>query len=359
MLLESFDFITSKENFYIAQRNTLRGEHKYHRDAMEFNKDGRYNLEQLRQSLISNTYKPSTYEYFVVKDPKEREIYAPKYSDKIVHHAINNYMADEFKYLFIPNTFACIKERGNHLALNALMNVLKETRLEYGEDCYCVNIDVEKFFFNIDHDLLKVSLSEVILDPRTLNLFNVIIDHSPTNPGIPLGNLMSQSLANFTLDPLDQLFYNQYEHEYYIRYMDDIYIIARNEREASNVLDFVRNYLKDNLKLSIHPEKSRYFRALDGFDALGFKVYPDHMELLETSKRRILERLECLRTNPHDIIIKELEDSINGWLNFAKQADVDNFVNYLIESFPGLYLNNGGRFVINPRVLGRSSSIFF
>jgi RNA-directed DNA polymerase len=96
-----FEQIINENNIDLAYKKSQKGKMKYKYKSILFSQNLTYNLNELRNLLISNEYQPGKYNEFVVKEPKERIIFSPEYSDKIVHHAINNILKDIYINLVI------------------------------------------------------------------------------------------------------------------------------------------------------------------------------------------------------------------------------------------------------------------
>ena len=149
------------------------------------------NILNLHESLTNKTYHTSDYSTFTIFEPKEREIFRlPYYPDRIVHHAIMNVLEPIFVANFTADTYSCIKERGIHAASYALRDALKDVP----GTTYYLKFDIRKFYPSIDHTILKQLLRRKFKDKDLLWLLDDIIDS--TN-GLPIGNYLSQYLANF------------------------------------------------------------------------------------------------------------------------------------------------------------------
>ena len=112
-----FDRIIDEDNLYRAYKRVQSGKGKYRPDAMIFSRDETYNLFNLRQSLIDETYEFGGYTTFPVFEPKKRIVNAPTYSkDKIVQIAINHVLKEIYYPCFIYDSYACIDLKGAHRA---------------------------------------------------------------------------------------------------------------------------------------------------------------------------------------------------------------------------------------------------
>jgi len=155
------------------------------------------NIINLYHVLNKREYKTSLYTVYTISEPKKREIYRlPYYPDRIVHHGIMNILKPIFLSIFTADTYSCIEGRGIH----GVWRTLRKSLLDVQGTTYCLKLDIKKFYPSIDHDILKVLLRKKFKDPRLLLLLDEIINSAP---GIPIGNYLSQYLANFYLTYFD------------------------------------------------------------------------------------------------------------------------------------------------------------
>ena len=337
--------ILNPENMRLAFDKTRIGKSKFKNAASKFNEDSVTNLELLVSELIDGEYTPLPYTKFTLFDPKERIVHAPRYKDKIVQHAINNVLAPIFAKLFIPDSYACVVGKGNSRAVKQLQHYLKLGSSEYGTGYYLVKADIQKFFYTIDRSILETILGQFIYCPWTYALLCRIIDSSPGELGLPLGNLTSQLFANLYLNQLDQYVKRTLQVKYYIRYADDIFCVLPTKLRATEVLNGISNFVSTKLNLKLHPLKSSVLKPVNGLDALGFKIFPNEIRLKHASKERIRQRLkhiECPVTI--DDAVRQIEQSLNGWVNHAKISTNWAFIESLVEKYEYISLDSKTRF---------------
>jgi len=160
----------------------------------------------LSEDLENGTYKTSNYKTFSIYEPKERLIFKlPYYPDRIAHHAIMNILKPIWIKTFIHQTYSSIEGRGIHSLKNELFGVLQE---HPKETIYCLKMDVHKFYPSINHDILKIRVRKKIKDSKVLALLDEIIDSTDSltpRVGFPIGNYLSQYLANVYLSEFDHI----------------------------------------------------------------------------------------------------------------------------------------------------------
>jgi len=344
-----FEAIVEPSNVEQAYKECMRGKSKYKVDAMLFDRDKTYNLGQLVESLKNGTYEMDEYIQFYVYEPKERKIYAPKFKDKLVQAMINNVIKHIYNRCFSFDSYACIDGKGTHKASGRISHFLRKASWEYGDDAFIIKLDVSKFFYSIDRDVLKELLPKKLKCKQTLELLYKIIDSSPNELGLPLGNITSHILANIYLNEFDQYCKRHLGLRYYVRYMDDSCTIVRNKDEAKRVLACMVEFLESKLKLIANPKKTRIFPIEQGVNIVGFKTYKTHKLLRDDSKRKIKRKLRkmenLIRTGR--MTTDKAEQMVNSWLGHSKNASSNNFIYRLLLKHDFLTLDHKGVFKIH------------
>lgn len=284
-----YDKICSIENLKLADKRARKGKSKQ-KGVINHDLNREANIQNLHYLLVNQEYKTSKYTIFTIKDPKEREIYRlPYYPDRIAHHAIMNILEPIFLSTFTRDTYNCIKKRGIHGALYALRKGLKN--LKYSR--YCLKFDIKKFYPSVNHFILKSLLKRKFKDIKLLNLLFEIINSAK---GLPIGNYLSQFLANFYLTYFDHWIKEVLRVKYYYRYCDDIIILAPTKVLSWEYLNKIREYLKIKLNLNIK-ENYKVFPVKLGIDFVGYKSYPKYSLLRDRIKRRFIKMIRRYRNN--------------------------------------------------------------
>ena len=181
-----FDSICTMNNFKIAYTNATRGK-KHYTDVKFIERRGinRY-LRKLLRDVRNGTYEVSDYDVFdKFTGEKWRTIYRLPMKDRIVQHAIMNYLEPVFRETFIIDTYSSIKGRDIHKALKRLKHMLKDNP----DYLYCLSLDIHKCYPSLDQTLLKEKLAKKFEDKRLLNLLFKIVDSC--DKGVPIGNYTS------------------------------------------------------------------------------------------------------------------------------------------------------------------------
>lgn len=292
-----YEKIISINNLKLASKRASRKKKKQ-KSVNQWNKNIEQNVLFLHEELANQTYNVSKYSVITIHEPKERLISRLPFRDRVVHHAILNYIEEILRKTFIAQTYSCIKGRGVHKALNDLTSALQDrARTEY-----CLKMDIKKFYPSIDNELLKSLLRTKFKDQKLLLLLDKIID---SHHGLPLGNYTSQWLANFYLNKFDHWMKETKGIKYYFRYCDDMVILGDDKAALHDLRIKASEYLNDfSLTLSkyqVFPVKSR------GINFLGYKSYHTHIMLRPSIKDRFKR---MVMNNPN----RGSLSAYNGWI---------------------------------------------
>lgn len=270
----------------------------------------------MRWQLQNRTYEHSDYFSFYVKDPKLRHIHKACVKDRVLHHAIFRILYPIFDKSFIFDSYSCRIGKGTHKAVNRLNDFARKVSKNNTKTCYVLKLDVKKFFYSINQDILINLIKRKIKDENVIWLVEKIIKSFPK--GLPLGNITSQLFANVYLNELDQFIKHKLKIKYYIRYCDDFVILSRDKIYLENLVHKINEFLKNNLKLSLHPDKISIGGYYKGIDFLGYVSFPYFKILRVKTKKRIVKRIKKLidigsRTN--------FEQTIQSYLGILKHCN--------------------------------------
>lgn len=350
-----FSKTINEVNLYKAYKQTQKGKSKYKPDAMKFALDETYNLAELKQSLIDETYEFGGYDTFPVFEPKPRIINAPQYKDKIVQIAINNVLKEIYYPCLIFDTYACIDNKGTHKCVDRIQHFMRKAKWEYGDDAYIVKIDIKKFFYTIDRGVLKRLLPKKIKCKNTLRLLFKIIDSADIIDllGMPLGNTLSQICANIYMNETDQYCKRKLSLKYYVRYADDVVIIAKSKDEANKILSLIDDFLKTELHLNINLDKTKIFPIGQGVNGIGFKIHPTHRLLRDSSKKNIKRKAKKIRRLLAEgkMPVEKAEQIFSSWKGHADHGDSYNFIQKLIKKNDYIYVNKKGNLKVDRKKL--------
>lgn len=305
--------------------NKARKCKRYRKDVLIFTNEKEENLERVRNDILGLTYEPSKYHYFKVYEPKERQIMALPFYDRVVQHAINNVLEPIFNKRFIFHSYACRKRKGMHAASDELQKQLYNwDKFHPDQPLYAIKADIHHYFQSIDHAILKAEIQKVIKDAGALELLDKIIDHNgnmPDGVGIPVGNLTSQLFANIYLDKLDKYIKHTLGAKAYIRYMDDFIILSPDKNQLREWLATIEVFLREELKLELNP-KTAILAARNGIDFVGYKHRATHRKVRCDSVKRMKQKIKKFESGK--ITKEQLQKSVASWTGHAGHADSYN-----------------------------------
>lgn len=233
-------------------------------------------LLALQQELRAGTYRMRPYHTFRIYEPKQRQICAADFRDRVVHHAVCAVLDPLFEACLIHDTYACRRGKGTHAAVQRVQAFTRRWP-------FVLTCDVRQYFASIDHAVLKHLLRRKLKDPQLLTLLEQIIDHplpgSAPGKGLPIGNLTSQYFANLYLGELDHFLKEQLRVKGYVRYMDDFLVLGDDKTFLHETLSAMRHFLHATLRLTLKETAVHIAPVTQGVAFLGFRIFPGVLRL--------------------------------------------------------------------------------
>lgn len=319
------------ENIRIAHTNARKGKSHY-REVKKVDANPERYFRRIHYMLKNKAFHNSRYRVFKRFDSgKVRTIYKlPYFPDRIIHHCAMQVVEPIWINTLIPNTFACIKQRGIHKGVKKIKEALRD---EEGTK-YCLKCDVKKFYPSVDHKIMKAIIRKKIKDPELLWLLDEIIDSAQ---GVPIGNYLSQHFGNLYLSEIDHKMKEIAKCKYYFRYCDDIVVLHHSKNYLHKVKNSLIKWLNDlNLKLKenwqVFPIDSR------SIDFLGYRFFHGYTLLRKSTATKFKRKMRMIKSHhrkmePISIISTVM--SYYGWLihanclNLARHGidhDIQNIV---------------------------------
>lgn len=149
---------------------------------------------------------------------------------------------------FTADTYSAIPGKGIHSCLHKLQ---KAMRSDVKGSQYCLKIDAKQYYPSINHNILKAKYRRLFKDENLLWLLDEIIDSTPGESGIPIGNYLSQYSGNYYLSAFDHWIKEIKGVKHYFRYMDDIVVLHESKEYLHNLRKEIDEYFRVNLKLTI------------------------------------------------------------------------------------------------------------
>ncbi len=247
---------------------------RFKKEVIEFELNLSKNLWALHYDLLYGKYKIGGYHKFMIYDPKEREIQAITYRDRVVQHSIcDNFLTPLLERRLVFYNVACRKKKGTSCAVAALKRFMLKHYKTYGNTGYFLKADIKKYFNSIDHDVLKNILLSLNIPEDMLKLLFLIIDSYffSAGKGLPMGNQTSQCFALLYLNGADRLLKEKLSVKYYLRYMDDLIAIFPLKNSAIKALSLLGGAVeKQKLELN---KKSQVITFSNGVEFLGRRFF--------------------------------------------------------------------------------------
>ena len=288
----------------------------------EFPAFARERWPSVRKALLEGSHQPSPLRQRMIPKPSgkgERQLRIPTVLDRVILQALQQVLTPRLDPSFSASSFGYRPRRSAHQAVRQVQRFLREGHR------VAVDLDLEKFFDRVDHDLLMNRLGRRVSDKRLLGLIGsylragVVIDGQlhPTWQGVPQGSPLSPLLANLVLDELDQEL--EARGHRFARYADDVVILVRSERAGQRVLASVSRFLERRLKLTINAEKSQV-APTDQISFLGFSFRGPKICWSEKTMARFQWSVKRLTNRNWGVSmhsrLTKLADYLRGWMGY-------------------------------------------
>jgi RNA-directed DNA polymerase len=285
----------------------------------------------IREQLLSGTYSPSPVRKVEIPKPGGkgmRMLGIPTVVDRLIQQALLQILTPLFDPTFSDSSFGFRPGRSAHQALDRA-----QEHIAAGHR-WVVDMDLEKFFDRVNHDVLMSRLARRIEDKRILKLIRRYLQAgimeggvtSPRSEGTPQGGPLSPLLSNILLDELDKELERRGHR--FVRYADDCNIYVRSCRAGQRVLDTVERFLQNRLRLVVNRTKSAvdrpWKRKFLGYTFTmhyqpKFKVAPESMKRF---KGRLRELFRQGRGRSLRRVLEELRPVMLGWVSYYRKSEV-------------------------------------
>jgi hypothetical protein len=260
----------------------------------------------LQAELSTGVWRPGPSRRFVIHDPKEREITAAPFRDRVVHHAVCTAVGPVLERAAIEHSYACRPGKGVHSAVRQCQRFCQSMR-------FFLKCDIRGFYSSVDHSVLMRLLCRVLKDRPMLDLLGLIVDTGGVasaggagGRGLPIGNLTSQYFANFILTGLDLFVLQELRPGGYVRYMDDFALFDDGRGRLRAMLGRIRAFLREERGLELKEPANLLTRAAVGVPFLGLRVFPGTLRL---RRRKIRRFRDLARTRIAEYLAGERDDA--------------------------------------------------
>ena len=284
------------------------------------------NLTKLQEQLLSGSYQPSAVRGIQIpkSDGGKRQLGIPTVIDRLVQQAIHQVLCVRYERIFSTESYGFRPNKNAHLALRQAGQYVAQ-----GKN-YVIDLDLEKFFDEVNHHRLLWLLSTRIGDRRLLHLVQRYLKAGMFQGGLmeqrikgtPQGSPLSPLLSNIVLDELDKEL--ERRGHCFVRYADDVKIFVGSKRRAEEVKANITKYITEKLKLKVNERKSRVCKGYE-LNFLGCSILSKgEIGLSKQSEARLKEKVRELTKRNKAIsleeLLQQLRIKLQGWLNYFKYA---------------------------------------
>lgn len=317
----------------------------------------------IKNRLMNNNLSFGKYNIFMITDPKCRIVMAQEIEDKIINHLIAEHiLVKTFEPIYTNSMCATRIGKGTLYGVKLLKKYLYEMKYKY-DNFYVLKLDISKYFYSIDHSVLKRILNDNIKDKDALRVLFGIIDSTNHNyvndniiklknnrinylnklnihnkdklisevkeiplykygKGLALGNLTSQAFGLIYLYEINHFIREKLHISYLVNFMDDFIILHNDKEYLKYCLGVITDKLRSEYKLELNPKKTKIDNIKNGIDFLGYRFYirNNHiiLKLRNGTKKNIKKKISKIKNNEvdNDSLIKSL-NSYKGILKWG------------------------------------------
>ena len=318
--------VCSRENLEAAWKRVRRNKGSPGVDGMTIDAAKDYLREQwpnIRSQLLGGIYQPLPVRRVEIPKPDGgiRKLGVPCVADRLIQQALLQVLQKRWDPTFSGHSFGFRPGRSAHQAVAQAQRYIAEG---YG---IVVDLDLEKFFDRVNHDMLMARVAARVSDKRVLKLIRAFLNAGvmedglvhPVDEGTPQGGPLSPLLSNLVLDDLDKEL-SRRGHRF-CRYADDCNIYVRSRRAGERVMASVTRFLTGKLKLKVNEAKSAVARPEER-KFLGFTITNDGAErriapkVLSKFKMKIRDMTSRTRGRSLEQIVGDLAPYIIGWRGY-------------------------------------------
>ena len=326
----------------------------------------------IKNRLESNDINLGKYNIFLITDPKCRVIMSQSIEDKVINHLIAEYLLVRvFDTRYIDSMCATRINKGSGYATKLMKKYLNEIKLKHNR-FYILKLDIKKYFYNIDHNILKRILKDNIKDKKAINLLFKVIDSTNDtyineqiiklkenriknlsnekliletrkiplykyDKGCGIGDQTSQAFGLIYLNEICHFIKEELHIKYFINYMDDFVIIHHDKEYLKYCLNEIKNKLESVYKLKLNPKKTKIDSIKSGIDFLGYRFYIKDdkviLKLRNRTKKNFKKKVKNLKQLKKYNYISEIEfkNQISSYIGLLKWGNCNNLWYKVVE----------------------------
>jgi RNA-directed DNA polymerase len=330
---DGMEAIVERTNMITAYKRVMKNKGTAGIDGMRVEELQPYltrEWERIKAELLEDRYKPQAVLQVEIPKPDggKRRLGIPTAVDRMIGQAIHQILEPIFDPAFSGSSYGFRRGRNTHQAVEQARKYVAEGRR------WVVDIDLEKFFDRVNHDILMSRVARKVKDKRLLRLIRrylqagIMVDGLETvrTEGTPQGSPLSPLLSNIMLNDLDKEL--ERRGHAFCRYADDCNIYVRSQRAAERVMQSITGFLEGTLRLKVNQRKSRVDRPWK-LKMLGYSMTWEkrpRLRVAEQSVKRLKDKLreQFRRGRGRNIgkVIVELSTVLRGWIQYFKLSEV-------------------------------------
>ncbi len=356
-MIKAEDILTAYNDCRKNKRNSA--------STIEFECDYESNCVSLYEEINNRTYHPTKSIAFIVTKPRRREIFAANFRDRVVHHLIDIKIRPLLENVFIEKTCNNRIGKGTFACTQYIRNDIIEVSRNYTEDCWICKMDMQSFFMSIRKSLLVeriVSFIDINYcgdDKEDIKwLIGIVLMDNPENNcvlkspssewnklsknkslfwvdddlGLPIGNLISQLMANFYLNEFDHYVVEELGFTHYGRYVDDFYIIDTDRSRILESIPLIRSRL-NKIGITLHPNKFYFQHFSKGVELVGSVIKPGRTYIHNRTVNNAMRAVKKFNHISDKMqYVERFVTVLNSYLGFMKHTDSYNIRKKVIQA---------------------------
>jgi len=323
------EVVCERDNLKLAYQRVMENKGAAGVDGIgvvEFKDHLKQHWPTIKARLLGGTYNPQPVRRVDIPKPQGgiRTLGIPTLTDRLIQQALHQVLSPIFEADFSESSYGFRRGRNAHQAVKAARQYVAEGRR------FVVDMDLEKFFDRVNHDILMEKLSKKIGDGRVMRLIRRYLEAgmmaegivSPRTEGTPQGGPLSPLLSNILLSELDREL--ERRGHAFCRYADDCNIYVKSQRAGERVMASITRFLSDTLKLTVNVTKSAVARpwkrkflgySLTWHKAPRLRIAATSLKRLEDNIRKVLKGARGRSLNT---AISELNPILRGWMAYFR-----------------------------------------
>ena len=298
------------------------------------------NISKMEQEILEGVYKFSIPTYFKVWSPKERDIVACNFKDRIVQRAFcDNIAYPKMTKDLIYSNVACQKGKGTDCGRNLLKKYMYRSYKKWGTDFYCLQIDIKGYYPHMNHEYIN-SLFREKLEDKEYDLYLKIMNFFyPGDIGYNPGSQLVQIAGICGLNKLDHYCKEKKHCKYYIRYMDDIVILHNDKKFLEELLNDIKSELA---KIGFEPnqKKTRIYPQSHNVEFLGFNwcinasgkiLIRVKANSFKRAKKHWKGMKKAIKHKKVSITYKDVQTSVESYRSYISRANCNDKILKIIE----------------------------